>query len=115
MRVPLARESISACSRAGGDHAGVHVDLGARIDKGLIALHHDGLVEGHRGDRGGHALDEVDAVLLRPPLEDAAVGGLRDVLHGKVPPGVVADRIDGDPVAGVELSLSFSSARRIIA
>ena len=28
-----------------------------------------------------------------------AVGGPRDVLHRKVPPGVVADRIDCDPVA----------------
>src|ERR1700722_7688717 len=58
----------------GGDHAGVDVDLGVRIDQGFIALGHDRLEEGHRGDRGGHALDEVDAVFLRPPLKNPPVG-----------------------------------------
>ena len=54
---------------SGGDHAGVHVDPGARIDKSLITFDHDGLKEGHRGDSSCDALDEVDAVLLRPALE----------------------------------------------
>ena len=35
----------------GSDHGGVHIHLGVRIDQGLIALHHDGLVERHRGNR----------------------------------------------------------------
>jgi len=86
----------------GRDHAAVLVTLRIWVHEGLVAPDYDSLEEGHRGDCGGHALDEVDAVLLRPPLEDAAVGGLRDVLHGEVPLGVVADRVDGDPVPLVE-------------
>ena len=42
MRVPLARDSISACSRPAAEHAGAHVDSGAGINKGLIAFDHDG-------------------------------------------------------------------------
>ena len=100
---------------AGGDHAGAHVNPGARIDKGLIAFDHHGLVEGHRGDRGGHARDEVDAVLLRPALKNPPVGSFRDVLHREMADGVVADRIDGDPVGLVELGVVIRKARRIIA
>jgi len=43
---------------SGGDHAGVHIDPGVGIDKCLIALDHHGLVEGHWGDRVGHASND---------------------------------------------------------
>jgi len=48
----------------GGFHGVAIADRGALIDQSLIALHHHGFQDGQRGDRGCHALDEVDAVFL---------------------------------------------------
>ena len=62
------------------DDAGVDIDLGVRVDQGLIAFHHDGLEERNGRERGGHALDEVDTVRLRPALQDLPVCGFGDVL-----------------------------------
>src|SRR6185312_4485127 len=84
------------------DDAGVDIDLGVRVDQGLVPLDHDGFEECQRGDRGGHALAEVDAVRLRPAFEDLPVRGFGDVLDWKVPPAVVSDRVDRDPVPLVE-------------
>ena len=71
------------------DDAGVHIDLGVRVDQGLITFDHDGLEERNGGDRGGHALDEVDAVRLCPAFEDLPVGCFGDVLDWEMPPAVV--------------------------
>jgi len=55
------------------DYAGAHIHFGVGIDKSLIAVDHHGLVERHWGDRGGHALDEVDAILLRPRGDELSI------------------------------------------
>jgi hypothetical protein len=34
--------------------------LVSEVDEGLVALHHDGLLERHRCDRRGHTLHEID-------------------------------------------------------
>src|SRR6476620_96142 len=54
------------------DDAGVHIDPGVRVDKGLITFHHERLEERNGRERGGHTLDEVDSV---PP--EPAVAGCR--------------------------------------
>jgi hypothetical protein len=75
------------------------------IDKGLVALHHDGFQDGQWGDRGGHALDEVDAVFFSPTLQDLAVGGAGYLLNSEVAIGVVADRVNGHPITLFELGV----------
>jgi hypothetical protein len=50
------------------DDAGVHIDPGVRVDKGLITFHHERLEERNGRERGGHTLDEVDGVLPSPAV-----------------------------------------------
>jgi hypothetical protein len=50
---------------------------------GVRPLHHDGFQDGQWGDRGGHPVDEVDAVFFSPTLQDLAVGGAGHLLNGK--------------------------------
>ena len=90
MLVPLARESMSACSRPAAImpvFTSTVVPESTRVSKPFTITVSD---ESHRSDRRGHALDEVHAVLLRPPLENPPVGSLRDVLHREVADGVIA-------------------------
>ena len=61
--------------------------------------------EGQWGDRGSHALDEVDAVVLSPTLQDLAVGGAGHLLNREVASSVVTDRINGHPITLVQLGV----------
>jgi len=65
---------------------------------GVRPLHHDGFQDGQWGDRGGHPVDEVDAVFFSPTLQDLAVGGAGHLLNREAPSGVVTDRVDGHPI-----------------
>src|SRR6185295_19418798 len=77
----------------GGFHGVAVTDGSVLIDKGLVALHHDGFKDGQWGDRGRHTLDEIDAVFLCPALQNLAVGGTDHLLNREVASGVVADRV----------------------
>jgi hypothetical protein len=70
------------------DDAGVHIDPGVRVDKVPITSDHDRLEERNGRERGGHTLDEVDAVLPSPAFEDVPVGRFGDALDWKMPPAV---------------------------
>ena len=59
----------------GGPQAGLHTDLGAVVHQGTERLVHHDLEEGHRQECRGDPLDEVDPVLLRPPLHDVPISG----------------------------------------
>ena len=77
------------------DDAGVHIDPGVRVDKGLITFHHERLEERDGHKRGGHTLDEVDGVLPSPPFQDVAVGGLGDLAsasHRRVEPSISVNK-----------------------
>ena len=76
------------------DDAGVHIDPGVRIDK-VLTSDHDRLEERNGRERGGHTLDEVDAVLPSPAFEDVPVGRFGDALDWKMPPAVGPDRVGG--------------------
>jgi hypothetical protein len=77
------------------DDAGVHIDPGVRVDKGLITFHHERLEERNGRERGGHTLDEVDGVLPSPPFQDVALGGLGDLAsasHRRVEPSMSVNK-----------------------
>ena len=77
------------------DDAGVHIDPGVRVDKGLITFHHERLEERNGRERGGQTLDEVDGVLPSPPFQDVAVGGLGDLAsasHRRVEPSISVNK-----------------------
>ena len=58
----------------GGSQAGLHTDLGAIVHQGAERLVHHDLVERHRRERSGDALDEVDLILASPALRISRSG-----------------------------------------
>jgi len=87
------------------DDAGVHIDLGVRVDKCLVTFDHHRFVKRDGRDRGGHALGEVDAVRLCPAFEDLSVARFGDALNREVTPSLVPHRVDCDPITFVEFGV----------
>ena len=95
----------------GGSQAGLHTDLSAVVHQGAERLVHHDLVERQRCERGGYALDEIDAVLLSAAFDDVAVSGFSDALRRKMLSGVGSDRVEGDPITSVEFGVVFAEGR----
>ena len=82
------------------DDAGVHIDPGVRVDKGLTTFTMNFSKNAMGVSAVSTSLDEVDGVLPSPPFQDVAVGGHGDLAsasHRRVEPSMSVNKTSPPP------------------